>query len=126
VQDRRHAPATRLEHRLRKGDPMITITPQAAEQIRKAAQDAGVNDVYLRLAARLADKGEIEYGMGFDDKAEGDVQFETNDIRVLVAPGCVELLTGATLDYVEINPGEQRFIFINPNDPSHKPPQPGV
>lgn len=105
---------------------MITITPQAAEQIRKAAQDAGVNDVYLRLAARLADKGEIEYGMGFDDKAEGDVQFETNDIRVLVAPGCVELLTGATLDYVEINPGEQRFIFINPNDPSHKPPQPGV
>lgn len=105
---------------------MITITPQAAEQIRKAAQQAGVNDLYLRLAARLADKGAIEYGMGFDDKAEGDVQFETNDIRVLVAPGSVELLTGATLDYVEINPGEQRFIFINPNDPSHKPPQPSV
>ena len=105
---------------------MITITPQAAEQIRKAAQQAGVNDLYLRLAARLADKGAIEYGMGFDDKAEGDVQFETNDIRVLVAPGSVELLTGATLDYVEINPGEQRFILINPNDPSHKPPQPSV
>jgi iron-sulfur cluster assembly protein len=105
---------------------MITITPQAASQIRKAAAQTGVNELYLRLAARLADKGEIEYGMGFDDKAEGDVQFETNDIRVLVAPGCVELLTGATLDYVEINPGEQRFIFINPNDPSHKPPQPSV
>jgi iron-sulfur cluster assembly protein len=38
-------------------------------------------------------------------------------------PGSVELLTGAMLDYVELNPGEWRFIFINPNDPSHKPPK---
>ncbi len=44
-------------------------------------------------------------------------------IQVLVSPGCVELLTGATLDFVEINPGEPRFIFINPNDPSHKAPR---
>ena len=104
---------------------MITITPQAAEQIRKSAEQAGMKEVYLRLAARLADKGMIEYGMGFDDKAEGDAQFESNDVKVLVAPGCVELLFGATLDYVEINPGEERFIFINPNDPSHKAPQSG-
>ena len=41
----------------------------------------------------------------------------TGDISVLVSPGSVELLTGATLDYVEINAGERRFIFINPNDP---------
>ncbi len=101
---------------------MITITPQAAEQIRKSAQQSDLKEVYLRLAARLDAKGVIEYGMGFDDRAEGDTQFESNDVRVLVAPGCVELLTGATLDYVEINPGEQRFIFINPNDPSHKAP----
>jgi iron-sulfur cluster assembly protein len=103
---------------------MITITPQAAEQILKAAQQAGLKEACLRLAARLGDKGAIEYGMGFDDKAEDDTQFESTDIKVLVAPGCVELLTGATLDYVEINPGEPRFIFINPNDPSHKPPKP--
>jgi len=46
----------------------------------------------------------------------------TNGITLLVAAGSIELLTGATLDYVELNPGEQRFIFINPNDPSHKSP----
>jgi len=103
---------------------MIIITPQAAEQIRKSAQQAELEAVYLRLAARLDDKGAIEYGMGFDDKVEGDTQFESNDIKVLVSPGCAELLTGATLDYVEINPGEPRFIFINPNDPSHRPPGP--
>ncbi len=104
---------------------MITITPQAAEQIRKSAeQQADLKEACLRLAARLDGKGAIEYGMGFDDKGEGDVLVAADGIKVLVSPGCVELLTGATLDYVEINPGEARFIFSNPNDPSHKPPKP--
>ena len=103
---------------------MITNTPRAEEQILKSAQQARLEEAWLRLAARLGDNGAIEYGMGFDDKAEDDMQVVAGDIKVLVSPGCVELLTGATLDYVEINPGELRFIFINPNDPSHKPPGP--
>ena len=104
---------------------MISITPQAAEQIRKSApQPTGSEGVYLRLAARLDEAGVIQYGMGFDDKADGDVQVVAGGVNVLVSPGCVELLTGATLDFVEINPGEARFIFANPNDPSHKAPGP--
>ena len=101
---------------------MITITPQAQEQILKAAQQAGIDPVCLRLAARLGDKGVLEYGMGYDEQAEGDTQVVSGEIKVLISAGCIELLAGATLDYVEINPGEQRFIFINPNDPSHKAP----
>jgi iron-sulfur cluster assembly protein len=105
---------------------VITITPAAAEQIRKSALAHGdAAAACLRLAARLDDRGTIEYGMGFDARAEGDTLVESGEVRVLVAAGCVELLTGATLDYVEINPGELRFIFINPNDPSHKAPGPG-
>ena len=103
---------------------MITVTPQAVEQIAKSAQQAGAGGVCLRLAARLDDKGVLEYGMGFDDKADGDTQVADSGITLLIAPGSVELLSGATLDYVEINPGEWRFIFINPSDPSHKPPKP--
>jgi len=102
---------------------MITVTPQAAEQIAKSAQQAGPGELCLRVAARLDDKGVIEYGMGFDDQADGDLLVAAGAITLLVSPGSVELLTGATLDYVEINPGEPRFIFINPNDPSHKTPK---
>jgi len=102
---------------------MITITPEAAAQILASARQAGVDKACLRLAARLGEGGTIEYGMGFDEAAEGDQAFESGDVTVLVSAGCIELLTGATLDYVEINPGEQRFIFINPNDPAHKPPK---
>ena len=105
---------------------MIIVTPQAADEIRKAAAQAAVDEVCLRLAARLDARGAIEYGMGFDRKAEGDAQFECNDVKLVVSAACVELLSGSTLDYVEINPGERRFIFINPNDPSHKAPKPGV
>ena len=103
---------------------MITVTPQAAEQIAKSAQQTGAGGACLRLAARLGDKGVIEYGMGFDDKVEDDVLVATEGVTILVSPGSVELLSGATLDYVELNPGEPRFIFINPNDPSHKTPKP--
>lgn len=103
---------------------MITVTPPAAAQILKSARQADLKEVYLRLVAHLGDKGTIEYGMGFDDKADGDAQVVTDGITILIASGSVELLTGATLDYVELNPGELRFIFINPNDPSHKAPQP--
>jgi len=103
---------------------MIEITPRAAEQIRNSAQQPGSGEIHLRLAARLDGNGTIEYGMGFDEKAEGDVLVASEGINVLVSAGCTELLTGATLDYVEINPGELRFIFLNPNDPSHKAPKP--
>lgn len=105
---------------------MVIITPRAAVQIRSSSQQqAASGEVHLRLAARLDDKGTIEYGMGFDEKSEGDMQVASSGINILVSAGSVELLTGATLDYVEINPGEQRFIFVNPNDPSHKAPKPG-
>jgi iron-sulfur cluster assembly protein len=107
-----------MEHRL-----MIAVTPQAAAQIAKSAQQAGGGSTCLRLAARLDDKGVIEYGMGFDDEAEGDTKVVANDVTILIPSGSIELLTGATLDYVEINTGEWRFIFINPNDPSHKAPK---
>jgi iron-sulfur cluster assembly protein len=102
---------------------MITVTPHAAEQIARSAWQGGPGGLCLRIAARLDDKGVIEYGMGFDDKADGDLTFAAGGISLLVSPGSVELLAGATLDYVEINPGEPRFIFINPNDPSHKTPK---
>ncbi|MBM3367575.1 MAG: iron-sulfur cluster assembly accessory protein [Betaproteobacteria bacterium] len=102
---------------------MITVTPQAAEQIAKSAPQGSAGAACLRLAARLDGKGVLEYGMGFDDRGEGDTVVAAGGVTLLISPGSVELLTGATLDYVELNPGEWRFIFVNPNDPSHKAPR---
>jgi len=105
---------------------LITVTPQAAAQIHESARKSGIEAPRLRVAARLTEKREIEYGMGFDEKGEGDLEFASEGVTLLVASACSELLDGAKLDYVEINPAEHRFIFVNPNDPSHKAPKPAA
>ena len=30
---------------------------------------------------------------------------------------------GMIIDFVELEPGKQEFIFLNPNDPAYVPPQ---
>jgi iron-sulfur cluster assembly protein len=95
---------------------MITITPEAAEQIIAAAQQSGADNMALRIAARLEPNGAIGYGMGFDDERDDDVAFISEGVRVLVSPDCGPLLSGTVLDFVEYQPGDHRFIFMNPND----------
>ena len=101
---------------------MITITPQAAAQIRKAAEQTDAGDMYLRLAARREEDGSIEYGMGFDDMTANDQIYTSEGVDVLIADSCRDLLRGTTLDFVELNPGQPEFIFVNPNDPRHQAP----
>jgi iron-sulfur cluster assembly protein len=102
---------------------MITITPQAAAQIRKAAEQAEAEDMYLRLAAKRADDGNIEYAMGFDDMGGQDQIYTSEGTDVLISDSCKDLLRDATLDYVEISSGVHEFIFVNPNDPRHQAPK---
>ncbi len=101
---------------------MITVTPDAAKQILAAAEQGGMQNLSLRLAARRQDDGSIEYGMGFDECTDDDLVFKCEGIEVIVHPTHEQLLTGATLDYVELEPGDFRFIFLNPNDPGFVPP----
>ncbi len=103
---------------------MITITAQAARQIRNSSEQSGTEGMSLRLAARREADGTIEYGMGFDDHSEGDHVVSSEGITLLISPQCADLLEGATLDFVEINAGNFCFIFMNPNDASHQ--QPGM
>lgn len=98
---------------------MITITPSAAKQIRIAAAESNSDDIFLRLAARREENGAIEYGMGFDDMGGTDELISSEGIDVIIASSCADLLKNATLDYVEIAPGDFRFIFSNPNDTQH-------
>lgn len=97
---------------------MFTLTSTAAEQILRAAtsQQAGDAPPCLRVAAKIED-GEIVYGMGFDDEREHDEVIECHGVTLLIAPRSEKLLAGATLDFVELRPGEFQFVFINPNDP---------
>jgi iron-sulfur cluster assembly protein len=102
---------------------MITVTPAAAEQIRLSAKQGQMDGLPMRIAATRNPDGSIHYGMGFDDnRLEGDVHLSSQDIEVVVSGSSMLLLSGMTLDFVEIEPGSYQFIFMNPNDPNFTPP----
>ena len=101
---------------------IITFSPTAIAQIKKNVDEGEHSNLALRIAATMTADETVNYGIGFDEAKEDDVQFERDGVTFLVSPDCLELLNGAHLDFVEIEKGQQHFIFLNPNDPSYKPP----
>ncbi|PKM45279.1 MAG: iron-sulfur cluster assembly accessory protein [Gammaproteobacteria bacterium HGW-Gammaproteobacteria-1] len=95
---------------------MITVTPEAAKQIQMAAAQGGMEGLSLRLAARPGAHGGLEYGMGFDNSHDEDLSFNCEGVSVVFEPQYGPLLNGTTIDYVEMEPGQFHFIFMNPND----------
>lgn len=95
---------------------MITVTPSAAQQIRIAATQSDADEMGLRIAARRDADGSVSYVMGFDEPRNDDLVVPSEGIALVVSPAHRGLLDGMTLDYVEYEAGDFRFIFINPND----------
>ena len=93
---------------------MIKITDAAAEQIRAASNNPDVHGMVLRVAAYQEDDGSVNYGMGFDQEREADEQLIVNGIELLIASSSTPYLQGVTIDFVEMSPGDMRFIVIPP------------
>lgn len=102
---------------------MITVTPRAAEQIKKAADQGDAANLGLRIAVRETADGGFDYGMGFDEAKDNDMVFTSEGVDLIIAPEFGPALKGTVVDYVEIEPGNHRFIVMNPNDPHYVPPQ---
>ena len=101
---------------------MFTVTKAAAKQIRRTAASGDSEELALRISAARTGDGGIDYRMGFDDVGTDDTLIGTNGVDVTIAAADRALLAGAVLDYVEYEPGDYRFIFLNPNDPHYRPP----
>jgi iron-sulfur cluster assembly protein len=91
---------------------MFTVTQQAAAQILQAAGQSEAEGMALRIAAKRLPDGSIDYGMGFDEEREQDARVESQGLTLLVSPLSQGLLEGVTLDFVELEPGDFRFIFM--------------
>ncbi len=101
---------------------MFKVTPQAARQVKVAAEQGGTTGMALRLAAQQRPDGSIDYRMGFDEATEDDIRFSSEGVQIVIAPEYVPLLDSATLDFVELQAGDPQFIFLNPKDPTYVPP----
>ena len=101
---------------------MFEITEAAARQVEVAAKDGGTEGMALRLAAHQKEDGSIDYLMGFDEVKQDDIRLTSQGAEIVMAPEFVPLLDDAVMDYVELEKGDFRFIFINPKDANYSPP----
>ena len=92
---------------------MFTLTPSAARQIQEAAHASGAQEMALRVAARLDAEGAMQYGMGFDEPKDEDMKLDLDGVAVVIADESQALLFDTVLDYVELEPGEFNFIFMD-------------
>ncbi|RMD70584.1 MAG: iron-sulfur cluster assembly accessory protein [Gammaproteobacteria bacterium] len=93
--------------------------------MRTASQQGGMEGLALRIEARRRPDGSIEYAMGFDEVRETDLRLSPEGIDVVLSPPSKDLVEEMVLDFVELEPGEHQFIFMNPNDPHYVPPKKG-
>ena len=99
---------------------MITVTPQAAEQIQESARQGKLEGMPLRIAVTRLEDGDFHYALGFDDNSrEGDKTFQSEGIDIVVAPQSMDMLNGTVIDYVDLE-GKMEIVFINPNDPAQQ------
>jgi iron-sulfur cluster assembly protein len=90
---------------------MISLTKEAAEQIRTAATESGADNLGLRIAARVNDAGMLEFGMGFDEERSNDAAVDSWGVTLLINAQSKPYLDDVTIDFAEVNPGESRFVF---------------
>jgi len=91
---------------------MITLTKLAADRI--AGQIAKNNALGLRFAARESGCSGFSYVMDFVEKIESDdIVFDNFDVKVVVDPKSLDILSGTQIDYVSEGLN-QTFKFSNP------------
>ncbi|MEW5787569.1 MAG: iron-sulfur cluster biosynthesis family protein [Pseudomonadota bacterium] len=91
---------------------MISLTKEAADQIRSAAEQSGAGNMALRVAARVNDAGMLEFGMGFDDERNNDAAVDVWGVTLLVNAQSAPYLDDVTIDFQEVSPGQARFVFM--------------
>jgi len=91
---------------------MITLTKPAADRI--ADQIAKNDAIALRFAARESGCSGYSYVMDFAKAIEADdAVFEHFDVKVVVDPKSLDILSGTQIDYVAEGLN-QTFKFSNP------------
>ncbi|MFN3257425.1 MAG: NifU family protein [Ilumatobacter sp.] len=100
-----------------RSEPIITVTPEAIENLRELKDDEPDGDLLgLRLAIASKPGEDFRYDLSFEEylKAAYTDEVRTHDgIKVIIPGADVELLTGATLDYTST----QGLVIRNPNRP---------
>ena len=93
---------------------MITLTPRAAEQVRRMQSAQGAHERRLRIFIETGGCSGLQYGMSFDDPKEGDAAFESEGVAMLIDAESLRHLEGVSVDFDDGLHGKG-FEIRNPN-----------
>ncbi len=103
---------------------MITVSESALDFIRHSAESGQIEEeLGLRIAIKEASDGGYDYGIGFDEQRDKDIEVTFDGVKVFINEELRDYLEDATLDYVELEDGQMSLIVLNPNDPTYVPPK---
>ena len=95
-------------------DPVVTLTPEAAEKVREF-QAGDEEGSVLRVSVIPGGCSGFEYGLDMDTETrEDDFSFESEGVRVVVDPFSAQYLAGVRIGYHSSFQGTG-FTFENPN-----------
>ena len=94
----------------------ITVTPNAADEVRKFMQEQGAADTAgLRVAVLPGGCSGFQYGLNIEDEPQDDDDvLDSHGIRLFVDPFSGQYLNRVEIDYVTTMMGSG-FTFNNPN-----------
>lgn len=97
----------------------ITVTVEAAAQIKIQLEQRNTPHARLRLGVRGSGCSGFTYVLQFEDKepSEKDLTFESNGICVVIDNKSIKFLQGITLDW-ESSLLKRGFKILNPNEKS--------
>ncbi len=94
---------------------LIIVTDAAVKEIKKIAEEQGIENPILRIRVVPGGCSGFQYAMGFDEEvSENDKVSEFDGVKVVVDEFSAPYIKGATLDYVTDFMGGG-FTIKNPN-----------
>jgi iron-sulfur cluster insertion protein len=96
-------------------ETLINVTEAAAGKIRELLSEEGKTESGLRVFVQGGGCSGFQYGLMIEESGGvGDMQFESNGVRLFVDPVSVSYLRGAEVDFVDTITGGG-FTIKNPN-----------
>ena len=97
---------------------VMTLTPAAAERVRKLMETKGSAVAGLKIGIKKGGCAGIEYTMDWVDSASKlDEIVEQDGARVIIDPQAVLYLLGTEMDW-KVDRLSAQFVFNNPNQAS--------
>lgn len=92
----------------------VQLSPGAIAEVKRMMASQPQPGLGLRMAVKGGGCSGLSYSLNFDQKHEGDNEFDFDGVKVLIDPKSYLYLQGITLDYVD-SLQDKGFKFVNPN-----------